>query len=71
MLPELECITTLADKHSKEKDERDCRQRRVKVNFLHLAFALCKTLPCNNNHEREAKRIPLLQVIPWEPEESR
>lgn len=51
MSPRIKCLATPGAKDSEKKDGSDCRQRGVKVNFLHSAVVICKTLPPDNNHE--------------------
>ena len=40
MSPWVECIATHGDKNSKERGDTDCRQKGVKVHFLHIAYLL-------------------------------
>ena len=51
MSPQIKCLAIPGAKDSEKKDGSDCRQRGVKVNFLHSAVVICKTLPPDNNHE--------------------
>lgn len=50
MSPWIKCLATPGDKNSEKKDDSDCRQRGVKVNFLHSAVVICKTSLPDNNH---------------------
>lgn len=57
MSPWIKCLATPGDKNSEKKDDSNCRQRGVRVNFLHSAVVICKTSLPDNNHEYYLKEF--------------